>query len=327
MKDRQIILGIDTSNYTTSLAIAELGGELLRNIKIPLHVKAGEVGLRQSDAVFSHIKNLPLAFSKAEGDLADCEVVAIGVSERPRDSEGSYMPCFLSGVAVAEALSKTLGCSLYKNSHQSGHIMAAMYSSGLKDTLTGDSFISFHVSGGTTEMLLCKKDGSDIRVELIGKTNDLNAGQAVDRCGVMLGCGFPCGRELEAFSLEYYKGHGKIGGFGVSVGGCDCNLSGLQNILERLYKEEKDKGYIASFLFEYIAKTLLKMTDAARREYGELPLLYAGGVMSNSIIKERIREKYPKANFALPEFSSDNAAGTALLAREKYLKQRNELYV
>ncbi len=322
MKNNRVILGIDTSNYTTSLSVVGIDGEVQKNIKIPLPVKEGEVGLRQSDAVFSHTKNLPKAFCTAEGIIKGADIAAIGVSARPRDTEGSYMPCFLSGVAVAVALSESVGCPVYENSHQAGHIMAAMHSSGMEKTYGGGKFISFHVSGGTTEMLLCEKSEEGISAQIIGMTLDLNAGQAIDRCGVMLGCRFPCGREIESAAVEYYSCHERIGGFGVSVHGTNCNLSGLENIAKKMYSERGDGGMVSAFLLEYIAKTLVKMTSAACERYGELPLLYAGGVMSNSIIKERIREKYKRAYFAEPQFSSDNAVGTALLARERYLKTK-----
>lgn len=318
---RKAVLGIDTSNYTTSLCIVDTEGRVVKSIKAPLPVKEGEVGLRQSDAVFSHTRNIPELFRRAEGIISESDVVCVGVSSRPRDAEGSYMPCFLSGVAVAAALSESLGVPIYENSHQAGHIEAAMYSSGMLDDYSGGEFISFHVSGGTTEMLRCKKTNRSISVELIGRTLDLNAGQAIDRTGVMLGLPFPCGPHIEVLAREYYAENAKIGGFGVSVKGTDCCLSGVENLTKKAYDDTHNARYVSAFLLEYVAKTLIKMTDAAYEKYGPLPLLYAGGVMSNSIIKQRIRKKYPSARFAFPEFSSDNAAGTALLALERYLSE------
>lgn len=315
----KVVLGIDTSNYTTSLCIVSTSGDVLKSIKAPLPVKAGEVGLRQSDAVFSHVRNMPEVFSRAEGLISSSEVVCIGVSDRPRDVDGSYMPCFLSGVATATALSESLGVPLFTNSHQAGHIEAAMYSSGMLWDYEGEDFISFHVSGGTTEMLRCKKTPVGIKADLIGKTLDLNAGQAVDRTGVMLGLDFPCGIHVERLAREYYEEHEQIGGFGVSIKGLDCCLSGIENLTRAKLRETNDPRFVCAFLLEYIAKTLIKMTDAAIAKYGRMPLLYAGGVMSNGIIKERIKKKYPQARFAYPEFSSDNAAGAALLALERYL--------
>lgn len=315
MTRKRAVLGIDTSNYTTSLCLMREDGEIVKNIKLLLPVKEGEAGLRQSDALFSHTKNLPVVFSEAREEISKHQITAIGVSARPRDVTGSYMPCFLSGLSVASALSATLGVDMYEYSHQAGHIAAAMKSSGMNETYKEENFISFHVSGGTTEMLLCKRSGDDISARIIGKTLDLNAGQTIDRCGVMLGMPFPSGKYVEQKALSYYETHGKVGGFGVSVKGCDCCLSGLENLSRRAYTESGDAGYVCAFVIEYIAKTLIKMCKSAIEQYGDIPLLFAGGVMSCSIIKDRIRSVYPRSYFALPEFSSDNAAGVADLAR------------
>lgn len=141
----------------------------------------------------------------------------------------------------------------------------------------------------------------------------------------MLGMSFPCGKHIEEAALDFYRNGGKIEGFGVSVKGLDCCLSGLENLSEKAYAKSGDKGYVSAFVLEYVAKTLIKMTDAAIEKYGRKPLLYAGGVMSNSIIKERISKKYPSARFALPEFSSDNAAGVALLALDGYKREHGML--
>ena len=118
MKDRKIIMGIDTSNYTTSVALMYSDGELIANIKEPLPVKLGECGLRQSDAVFAHIKNLPKAMEKASGILNGRSVSAIGVSERPRNVFGSYMPCFLAGLSAATSAAAASGVPLYRFSHR-----------------------------------------------------------------------------------------------------------------------------------------------------------------------------------------------------------------
>ncbi len=307
-------VGIDTSNYTTSAAVCTLDGRIAANLKLPLPVKSGEVGLRQSDAVFAHVKNLPLIMDRLSAELGGCEPIAVGVSERPRDAEGAYMPCFLSGVAVARAFSAGAGnIPVYGFSHQRGHIMAAVYSSGRQELLLSD-FIAFHVSGGTTEALLVHPRAGGFDVKIIGETLDLNAGQAVDRAGVMLGLGFPCGPELESLALENTK---KVPRERISVRDGCCNLSGLENLAAKLYRETGDRALTAAFVLDFIGRTLLKMTEALRGAHGNLPVLYAGGVMSNSIIKKMLSvggNEY----FAEPAFSSDNAAGIALLCRIKH---------
>ena len=192
-----IYLGIDTSNYTTSIALVE-DAKVVKNEKIILNVKEGERGLRQSDAVFAHTVNLPRVV-KALGELG--EISGIGYSATPRDEKDSYMPCFLVGEAFAESMGSLCGIKTYRFSHQAGHVMAALYSSDSTE-LINERFIAFHVSGGTTDMLLCERDEEKIlRITKIGGTLDLNAGQAVDRVGVMMGLKFPCGAALEKLAL------------------------------------------------------------------------------------------------------------------------------
>ena len=313
-----IILGIDTSNYTTSVAVMTTDGELLANIKYPLPVKNGECGLRQSDAVFAHIKNIPLAMKDAE-EIIDGKIVAVGVSERPRNVDGSYMPCFLSGVAVATGISATTGAKLYKFSHQCGHIMAALYSSHKEDLLDKE-FCAFHVSGGTTEMLRVNAEGSGFKAELIGGTADLNAGQVIDRVGVHMGLSFPAGKEMESLAKAYT---GKIPSKKPSVTGLKINLSGLENMAIDLYKETNDKEKVASFVFKYISKSLEALVLAYEKENGKTSFVFAGGVMSNSIIKENLK-KICDASFAEPMLSADNAVGIATLAARAYKSEIND---
>lgn len=315
MSERNIILGIDTSNYTTSVALMYDDGELIANIKRPLKVSEGERGLRQSEAVFAHVKNMPSAMEEAREYLAGRSPAAIGVSSRPRNVDGSYMPCFLSGVAVAEGISASLGIPLYKFSHQCGHVMAALYSSD-SEVLMQDRFAAFHVSGGTTELLIVKGAETGFSTELVGGTKDLNAGQIVDRIGVFLGMPFPAGPHLERAALEY---KGKIPSKKVSVEGTYANLSGLENMARKMYEESGDVSKTAAFVFEYLGNSIVKMCEGLIEKYGDMPFVFAGGVMCNSIIKSKIKEKL-NSRFAEPMMSADNAVGIAELTRLSYIK-------
>ena len=198
----KVVIGIDTSNYTTSCAVCNMDGIILENYKELLPVKEGERGLRQSDAVFAHIKNFQIISSRIKEKHADYEIVAIGYSAYPRDAQGSYMPCFLVGQAVSEMISALYGIPSFQFSHQSGHIQASLYSSGLD---ANESFVAFHVSGGTTEIVLASPTSDGFDVDLIGGSADLHAGQAIDRIGVKMGLSFPCGREIERLALENNK--------------------------------------------------------------------------------------------------------------------------
>ena len=306
-------IGIDTSNYTTSVAVANEQGQIIANLKSPLPVKAGERGLRQSEAVFSHVKNLPSLMDELEEILTEYTPVCVGVSATPRDVEDSYMPCFLSGVSAAHALCAGLHVPLYTFSHQSGHVMAALYSANAL-SLIGAPFGAFHVSGGTTEMLYVTPRGKDFSPMLVGGTNDLNAGQAIDRIGVAMGLPFPCGVHIEALARENAR---KLTRPRISVKNGTCNLSGLENMAMQLLKETEDKAFVAAFVLDFIADTLIAMAKDLRARYEGLPLLFAGGVMSNRIIAEKVRKTMGEVYFAEPQFSADNAAGIALLARAR----------
>jgi len=309
----EYVLGIDTSNYTTSVAAFTLDGRLIANEKAPLPVKSGECGLRQSDAVFAHIKNIPELMQRLSSHLGIAEPVAIGVSERPRNVDGSYMPCFLSGVAVAEGMRTVCGVPLYKFSHQCGHIMAALYSANRFDLLERE-FLAFHVSGGTTEMLKVTPDKYSFRAELIGGTADLNAGQVIDRIGVRLGLNFPCGRELETLALKNQK---KIPKKKISGKNLEINLSGLENMAVKLYEQTNDAPLVAAFTLDYIANSLIYLVKEYENRYGITEFVFAGGVMSNSIIKEKL-SAICCASFAEPVLSADNAVGIAALCLRKY---------
>ncbi len=305
-----ICLGIDTSNYTTSVCLYDSNsGKVISKRKL-LPVKNGELGLRQSDAVFHHVQQLPVLFEEAFGDFSD-QIKAIGVSYAPRTEEGSYMPCFTVGLTAARILSSAWKAPVYLFSHQQGHIAAALYSVDRLDLLH-QKHIAFHVSGGTTEALLVNGEEGFVTTRIVAKTLDLNAGQLIDRVGVMLGLPFPCGKELEQLARQCEETI-KVR---PSIKGLDCCLSGGQNIAEKHLKEGKSPAYIARFTLEFISSAIIAMSQRIREKYGDLEFVYAGGVMSDSIIRDELKSLHDCV-FALPEFSSDNAAGVAVLASVK----------
>ena len=309
-----VILGIDTSNYTTSVAAVDNDGGFVANIKIPLPVKAGECGLRQADAVFAHIKNLPECMERLRDSIGNMPILAVSVSEKPRNQEGSYMPCFLSGVAAAQSVASALGVDLFKVSHQCGHLMAGIFSSGKFDLLNRP-FGAMHISGGTTELLLCNYSANRFEAKIVGGTKDLNAGQVIDRIGVKMGLSFPCGPEIERLALEY---SGKPINRRPSTEGSYMNLSGLENIATKLYEETKDERAVAHFVLRYLGRAIVDICQSFLSEYGDMPMLFAGGVMSNSIIKGMIGAAIKDSSFAEPLLSADNAVGVASLGFLRY---------
>ncbi len=301
-----VFLGIDTSNYTTSAALADETG-IRQSEKQLLPVAQGARGLRQSDALFAHVKALPQMMER----LGAQPVAAVGYSARPRDGADSYMPCFLAGQSVALSIASVLGVPAYAFSHQAGHIAAALYSCGHEE-LHGREFLAFHVSGGTTDLLHVMPDGQIVRV---GGTDDLNAGQLIDRIGVMLGLSFPAGPALEKLAADRPLPDVKT-----CVRDLHCNLSGAENRASDMHKHGAPDAEIAAFAVSMVLHTLDQMTCQAQTQFGKLPLVFAGGVMSNRRIRCYMEEKYG-AYFADPVYSADNAAGVALLCRNRYQKE------
>lgn len=299
------VLGIDTSNYTTSIAVADETG--YRHGRTILEVKTGERGLRQSDALFLHTVNLPRLFSELDIGKTD----AVSYSEKPRDIEGSYMPCFLAGKAAATAAASAAGVPLFAFSHQAGHIMAALKSCEAGEEALGREFLAFHISGGTTELLHVKRKAVGFDVAIVGETLDINAGQLIDRAGVLLGLKFPCGMELEKLAAQ-----GKSAKLHTCIKNGSCNLSGAENKIIQMYNSGETAENIARYAIDFVCETILGMSRYAREAHRSLPILYAGGVMRDNIIRDRLTGEMENIYFAENELSSDNAVGTAYLGLE-----------
>lgn len=302
-----LYLGIDTSNYTSSCAVYDSQKDCFDSRKQLLPVADGQLGLRQSDAVFHHNKNLPPMLS----ELCRCYTTSIGCvsySRAPRDADGSYMPCFTVGEGYAAVTASLLSSPCYAFSHQAGHVAAAVWSSGHKE-LIGHDFLAFHVSGGTTDVLLVHPDAKSVfRIEMIASSLDLKAGQAVDRVGGLLGLPFPAGPHLDKLACRSDKAY-RVKPFQKDG---SCSFSGVENRCEAMLKAGEQPCDIAKYCLDYIDAALTAMTESAKTKCAELPVLYAGGVMSNSLIRKDLTEKFG-GYFADPYYSSDNAAGTAYL--------------
>ncbi len=304
-------LGLDTSNYTTSAAIYDPQSGRLEQCKKLLPVAEGQMGLRQSDALFHHVRQLPEIVEQLR-DVWDTPITCVGASDRPQQVEGSYMPCFLAGAGAARELAAVLRVPFYRFTHQQGHVAAALYATNHLDWIN-TRFLAFHVSGGTTDALLVEPDDEELmRCRVIAHSLDLKAGQLIDRVGGMLGLSFPAGPALEKLALEasgVYRPR-------TSMNGADCHLSGVQNQCERMHRDGAPDEEVALFCLKSVEAALVSMTLAIQETYGDLPLLYAGGVMSNSLLQESLSARFG-GSFAPPAFSADNAAGIAVLTAMK----------
>lgn len=301
-----VCLGFDTSNYTTSTALYDAASGEVRQEKRLLPVKSGERGLRQSDALFHHVCQLPELLAA----LAPRGVTCVAASDRPREAEGSYMPCFLSGAGAARQTAAVLGVPLRFFTHQQGHVAAALLGAGRLD-LMERPFLAFHVSGGTTDALLVEPHAERvITCREVGGSLDLKAGQLIDRVGVRMGLDFPAGPALEKLAMRAAQTYAPRPS--MEADGAVCHLSGVENqCVQRLERGEPSEE-VARFCLDSVRVALIAMSERLLREFGDLPLVFAGGVMSNAILREALRERFG-ACFAPPAFSADNAAGIALL--------------
>ena len=298
------VIGFDTSNYTTSIAFFD--GENGFNCSKLLPVREGELGLRQSDTVFHHTKSLPELSGRLFSHVKGNEIGAIAVSTRPRAVEGSYMPCFMVGYSHAKILADSLGLPLLEVSHQQGHVAASLWSAGRLD-LMDKPHLAWHLSGGTTELLLVEPEGKNVKCTRIGGTTDISAGQLIDRTGVMLDLPFPAGKHMDALSREATNSDV----FKVKCPGLEFSLSGVQNKVQQ-YAQGNTPAETAAYALRCVCNAVLTATKNAQKAYPGLEVVFSGGVASNSMLRQVMEPL--GAVFSQPQFSTDNAMGVAVLA-------------
>lgn len=299
-----MVLGFDTSNYTTS--IAAFDGVRGENKSRLLDVRPGELGLRQSDAVFSHVKRLPELADALFQSVERSEISAIGVSTRPRAVEGSYMPCFLAGVSAAQTMAAALGVPCYAFSHQQGHIAAALWSADRMD-LMDKPHLAWHLSGGTTELLLVEPEEKNVRATQIGGTTDISAGQIMDRTGKLLQLNFPAGKALDLLAKDTASKEQ----FKVKTNGLQFSFSGLENKIGQYHNQGHSAAETASYAIRSVCDAVVRTTQDALKQFPGYEVVFSGGVASNSVLRDLCSQFSPV--FALPALSTDNAMGIAVL--------------
>ena len=320
--ERPAAVGFDTSNYRTSAAAVAADGELLVNHRELLPVSEGERGLRQSEAVFAHVKQLrdcseALRRAAEEG----MRIVCVAASVRPRDGDDSYMPVFQVGHTAGATLAAALNVPFYETTHQRGHLAAAARGTVLEGR---DSMLALHLSGGTTDLLSV----SGGRIEQIGGSADLHAGQLVDRAGVAMGLPFPSGEALESLAVKG-QSSGKLG-CSMENDGLVCHLSGAEAAVRRWIRAGAPcPEDIASEIYDFLSRTVIRMLTAGSEKTGQRQALVTGGVASSALLRSLLEERRAKTRgcpelvFGKPEMSGDNAVGVALTGLKKYLEEEH----
>lgn len=308
---KKYILGIDTSAYTTSIAIVDKDtGEILLDLRKVLTVPLGQKGLRQQEAVFQHLNNIEELFSSIDLDLRNVSIVS--VSSRPRRIEGSYMPVFTVGKNYGKVIAKTLNCSYVEYSHQENHISASLIGNYKEVT---NNILAIHISGGTSEFLRAEKSNKGYITEIVGGSKDITFGQLIDRIGTYMAFSFPSGLHMEEF-IKDYRNFDKIKYPAISKSPY-INLSGMENFYKNLIDKNKyNKESIIYSLFEYVADCIINLISLLEDSLNFNTITITGGVAANSIIRDMITNKFSlkyKVIFPWKENSSDNAVGLAYL--------------
>ncbi len=313
-------LGIDTSCYTTSIACVEADAEkqgIVLDERTVLSVPLGGRGLRQSDALFQHNRNLPDLLDRLFAAVDPRRILAVAVSAAPTAGPDSYMPVFLAGKLAAKAIAGALSVPLLETTHQSGHVRAALF--GREALFERERFLAVHLSGGTTDLLSVRPNptgGRHFELEKLGQANDLHAGQFVDRVGVALGLPFPCGRHLETLATAAADRSIRIPS---SVRELDCSLSGAETRALQLLGDGMARESVAFAVYDCLSRTLAKLLKYAAETTGCGDVLLSGGVASSRLLSELLSARVNGAVrlwFSRSELSSDNAVGTALLAAD-----------
>ncbi|MEA4913888.1 MAG: O-sialoglycoprotein endopeptidase [Christensenella sp.] len=280
-----------------------------------LSVPLGERGLRQSDAVFQHVRNLPPLVTAMLDEIDRAQVRAVAVSAKPTAAEQSYMPVFLAGKLAATSIASSLGVPLLETTHQAGHVRAALL--GQEERFAEAPFLGMHLSGGTTDLLFVHCEHGQIgTIERIGGCDDLHAGQFVDRIGVRLGLPFPSGVALETLAQAATDHSIKLP---ASVKTLNCSFSGQESQCQRLIESGAAKESIAYAVYDCMARTFSKMLTNAFAKTGCKTALLSGGVSGSLLLRELLRQRMKTELFyAQSGLSSDNAVGSALLARDYF---------
>lgn len=320
--DNKYVLGIDTSNYKTSIAVIDQNYNVIYDAREFLRVKRGERGLRQSEALFQHVQTIPELIERIPVDLCN-NLSAVAWSSRPRPIDGSYMPVFNAGISQGRSIASVSGVLGIGFSHQEGHIEAIRHDISLN---ANEPFIACHFSGGTSEINIVKprrrevvlNSGVFYKISNIGGSKDIAYGQVLDRAGVAMGIGFPAGEEMDKLAISACEATNML--TSIKVGNASFNLSGIDTQIKNIIDDElvklKPEEFICE-IFTKLADSIIKSVSQACEMTGINKVIMAGGVTSSAYIRDYIKKsnaiKGCNLFFGKPELSQDNAVGIAIL--------------
>lgn len=303
------ILSIESSCDETAAAVVEDGRRVLSNVvasQVEEHKIYGGVvpeiaSRRHTEAISSVVKN---ALAEADCELKDIDAIAV-----------TYAPgligALLVGVNYAKGLSFSTGLPLVPVHHLRGHI-AANY---LTNEELKPPFLALVVSGGHSHIVNVK---SYTEFEVIGRTRDDAAGEAMDKAARTVGLSYPGGVNLDKISQNGDENKYKFPIPRVSTGKYDFSFSGLKTFAVNLVHNASQKGEevkpedLGASFIKTVTDILVKNTVEAAKDYSATKIVLAGGVSANSRLRKKMQEACDKNNFKLfmPElkYCGDNAA-------------------
>lgn len=308
MKDNLIVLAIETSCDETAASVVRNGREILSNAissQIALHEKFG--GVVPEVASRKHVEKMnPIIVEALEtAGVTLQEIDAVAVTYGP-----GLVGALLVGLAEAKAIAFALDVPLIGVHHIEGHISANYIEHDLEPP-----FLCMVVSGGHTHLVNVKDYGS---YEIIGKTRDDAIGEAYDKVARSIGLGYPGGPKIDVLAKE---GNGEAIKFPrayLEKGSYDFSFSGIKSAVlnylnqMKMKSEEINKADVAASFQEAVVEVIVAKTICAAKEFGFDQIALAGGVASNSRLREKMAEEAKKNNLKLcypsPIYCTDNAA-------------------
>ncbi|MCH5254520.1 MAG: tRNA (adenosine(37)-N6)-threonylcarbamoyltransferase complex transferase subunit TsaD [Lachnospiraceae bacterium] len=316
-----LILAIESSCDETAAAVVKNGREVLSNIissQIALHTVYG--GVVPEIASRKHIEKIDQVIREAltEAKVTLHDITAIAVTYGP-----GLVGALLVGVSMAKAISLASGIPLVGVHHIEGHISANY----IEHKELEPPFISLVVSGGHSHLVTVKDYGE---YEILGRTRDDAAGEAFDKIARAIGLGYPGGPKIDAVSKEGNAQAIHFPRAKVVGSDYDFSFSGLKSAVLNYLNSCEMKGLpicqadVAASFQKAVVDVLLEHSMQAVEKYGLRKFAIAGGVASNTSLREAFVEECAVRNVAFycpsPVYCTDNAAMIGVAGYYEYCK-------
>lgn len=316
-----LILAIESSCDETAASVVKNGREVLSNVissQIALHTLYG--GVVPEIASRKHIEkiNQVIESALAEADVTLEEITAIAVTYGP-----GLVGTLLVGVAEAKALAYAAKKPLVGVHHIEGHVSANF----IENPDLEPPFVCLIVSGGHTHLVIVKDYGE---FEIIGHTRDDAAGEAFDKVARAVGLGYPGGPKVDKAAREGNPHAIEFPRAKVGDNPYDFSFSGLKSAVLNYINHAKMTGEeicvpdLAASFQNAVVESLVSRAIMAAKEYGYDKLAIAGGVASNSALREGMKAACEKEGIRFyhpsPIYCTDNAAMIGAAAYYEYQK-------